>query len=185
MSGGRWVGRWARALLFTTGALLSAWAVYGGIGLLGRVLGDWKGFKVGALAILSWALVWHATRITVFPGSLDRTQARRELASRGMLGPFYFGAILGNGLITEMATPLVQVGPWLSLGWGPVAGVLYGGGFALGRSLPAWSGAVLGTRLAPQRIAGFFVENRFRLRSLGSLACVAGVVVALANLRGA
>jgi hypothetical protein len=97
-------------------------------------LGEWVGFRVWALAIFLWALAWHTTRIGGFPGDRKRVQARRDLVTRGLLGPFYFGAILGTGLLTEAATPLVHAGPLLALGWGPTAGIAYGVGFALGRA---------------------------------------------------
>ena len=178
------LGRVRKALLFTVGALAAAAALLGTFGLIGLVLHEWVGFRVWTLAIFLWALGWHATRFRRFPGARDRVQARRDLVSRGLLGPFYFGAILGTGFLTEAATPLVHVGPLLGLGWGPAAGITYGVGFALGRSLPVWSGAAVGNRVAPHTVAMFFIENRERLRRVGSLACLGGVLLTAVSLRG-
>ncbi len=183
MSEGGKLGRARKALLFTAGALGAATALFGTLGFVGLVLDEWVGFRVWALAIFLWALVWHATRLRGFPGNRDRVQARRDLVARGVLGPFWFGAILGTGLLTEAATPLVHVGPFLGLGWGPAAGVAYGVGFALGRSVPVWGGAALGDRLAPHGVAVFFVENARRLRRAGSLACLGGVFLTAMGLR--
>lgn len=184
MSEGGKLGRVAKAVLFTVGALAAATALFGTSGLIGLALSEWVGFRVWALAIFLWSLAWHATSLRGFPGSRDRVQARRDLVARGMLGPFYFGAILGTGLVTEAATPLVHVGPFLGLGWGPAAGIAYGMGFALGRSLPVWSGAALGNRLAPHGVAIFFVKNRRRFRRAGSLACLGGVLLTSMSLGG-
>lgn len=175
--------RSAKALLFTVGALVAAAALFGTLGLVGLVLNEWVGFRVWTLGNFLWALVWHATRVRAFPGARDHVQARRDLVARGGLGPFYFGAILGTGLLTEAATPLVHVGPFLGLGWGPVAGIAYGLGFALERSVPVWSAAAVGNRLAPHSVAVFFIENGRRVRRAGSLACLGGVFFTVMSFR--
>jgi hypothetical protein len=43
--------------------------------------------------------------------------SNRDIVFRGLLGPFYFWAILGNGLLTEMASPsFTLVRPLVSVG---------------------------------------------------------------------
>ena len=63
-----------------------------------------------ALAALLGALVWHVCGRHRIPWGRESVQARRPTAERGWPGLLYFGALLGVGLLTEMATPLVLAG---------------------------------------------------------------------------
>lgn len=71
----------------------------------------------------------------------------------GPRGVLYFGAILGVGLLTDMATPLVYGGAALALNIGPGAALISGIGFGLGRSLPGWVAVVVGPLAPPSRVA--------------------------------
>ncbi len=93
-----------------------------------------------AVAALTAAGLWHGLGRRSFPGDRHALQANRRLASRGPVGLIYFGGLLSVGLLTEMTTPLVYGGVSFCLWAGPTVGALYGGGFALGRAVPAMIG---------------------------------------------
>lgn len=63
-------------------------------------------------------------------------QVNRRYAAVPLAGSALFGAVLGVGLLTLITTPLVWAGAVAVLATGSAAaGVLYGIGFALGRTL--------------------------------------------------
>ncbi len=73
----------------------------------------------------------------------------------------YFGALLGMGVFTEMASPLVIGGAWLSIAWGMHWGMSYGLGFGVARSMPAFRGAIAG----PEGLSIHLPEKMIRRRN--------------------
>ena len=138
----------ARATAFGTAAAVTGVVFYGSLGALGSVGGIWveRVFQVVALGILLGSFAWYVRWGVNFPGSRRGRQANRRRAQRGLRGSIYFGAVLGPGVLTEAATPLVLLGVALSVGYGLTWSAGYGLGFAAGRSAASWTGVVLGGR---------------------------------------
>ena len=130
---------------------MSACITYGVSGVLGLAV------PVTIARTFVWltagvAVLWYISQRRVHTFALPGRQAVRKLAQRGVAGVFYFGAILGVGLVTEMSTPLVLCGVLSCVLAGPAYGVVYGLGFALGRSSPAFHGAIVKSAFSPGEI---------------------------------
>ncbi len=164
------------AVLFNTGAVIAGALTYWTVGLLGLMPGH-SLFLILALVLLLYSAYWHAAGRSNVPMGRERFQARRDWVRRGRRGLVYFGAVLGVGLLTEMSTPLVYAGAALSAGTGGFRGLAYGIGFGLGRAMPAWAGAVVGQRFPPGKVGLAFIENYRRLRWVGVLASLTGVML--------
>lgn len=65
---------------------------------------------VGSVGLAAVGIGWHAKRSHWEPWARSGIQARRSIARRGGMGIFYFGSLLGVGVLTEMTTPLVVAG---------------------------------------------------------------------------
>jgi hypothetical protein len=128
--------------------------------------------RIGALTLAIWGTVWHLGGHPSFPLSRAGMQTNRSLAKRGNIGMLYFGLVLGIGLATQMASPLVYVGAALALGWGMVVALPYGIGFAMGRSIPVvW--ALINRRVSAGQVADAFVSGRDRWRKPAALVGLA------------
>jgi cytochrome c biogenesis protein CcdA len=130
--------------LFVLGALVSALLVYGGIGLAVSAAHGTAVARIVAIIWLAGCLGWHAFGFVKVPLGRESIQANRRWATKGPMGLVYFGALLGIGLLTQMTSPLVVGGALLSASSGVRWAVLYGLGFAVGRSVPAFQGAIFG-----------------------------------------
>jgi hypothetical protein len=97
-------------LTFTVGAVAAGALVYAAFGTLRLLLSPSWPLHGLALAALLGALVWHVCGRHRIPWGRESVQARRPTAERGWPGLLYFGALLGVGLLTEMARPLVLAG---------------------------------------------------------------------------
>ncbi len=131
---------------FVLGAGPASALAYATLSLLGATP-TLRVFALVAAALLFGAAgFWHLAGLASFPLNRAGRQASRSRVQRGWLGVVYFGAVLGSGLMTAMATPLVYAGALVSAAAGPMGGMFYGLGFGLGRSAPAMVGAVVGSR---------------------------------------
>jgi len=138
------------ALIFTIGAAAgAACAAMAGYGA-GRPL-PW-GVAAGCLAaVAAFAVWWHVTGRTRFPGDRAGIQANRQLAQSGPGGTLYFGLLLGVGFRTRMATPLWYAIPLAAAASGIGAALAVGVGAGLGRSWPV--ARALADSLAESRAA--------------------------------
>jgi len=136
--------RVAGVSLFTLGAALAGVLTYGGLALVARAFDAGLVVRVAAIAWIAFCLCWYAFGFTKVPLGRESIQANRQWANKGPRGVFYFGALLGIGLLTQMTSPLVLGGALVAASSGVWWAVLYGAGFGAGRSLPALSGAVVG-----------------------------------------
>lgn len=130
--------------------------------------------------VLSWAAWWHAGRRVRFPGARQGVQANRRWAQKGLEGQAYFGALLGAGFVTELATPLVLAGGSLAVLAGGMWGTMFGVGFGLGRTVIGWMGMLPSVRQAGSQelvVAVLRLRESFRWPSivvaLGGVAWVA------------
>jgi hypothetical protein len=164
---GRFRKRLEGALLFVLGATASGATVYGAFGSLGTLVGHPRFFLLCAAGWFLGTLVWYLSGARQVPWGRASVQARRDLAFSGPGGLVYFGALLGIGIATQMATPLVYGGACLALGSGPISGMLYGSGFGAGRSLAALTGAVFGHRWGAGRVAEILTGNQRSFRWVG------------------
>lgn len=167
----------APALIFTAAAVVMAAAWYGLLGVAGAVayLAYLAPVVVGGYL---YSLYWHARRRLIVPFGRTSVQANRDLV-RGTPGLVYFGALLGNGLLTEMSSPLVWAGAGFAAVAGPLPALLYGVGFGLGRSATALAGIPLGPRVTDYgRVADFVTGAlRRRLHPVGVVAALLGAAV--------
>lgn len=165
-------------MTFTAAAVVSAAAWYGLLGAAGQLAGAGYVAPVVVAGYL-YGLWWHVRGRVVVPFGRASVQANRDLV-RGTPGLVYFGALLGNGLLTEMSSPLVWAGAGLALVAGPLAALGYGVGFGLGRSATALAGIPLGPHTTDLgHAAGFItVTLRRRLHPVGAVAALLGAVVA-------
>jgi len=116
----------------------------------GRLL-PW-GVAAGCLAaVAAFAVWWHVTGRTRFPGDRAGIQANRQLAQSGPGGTLYFGLLLGVGFRTRMATPLWYAIPLAAAASGIGAALAVGVGAGLGRSWPV--ARALADSLAESRAA--------------------------------
>jgi len=127
------------------GGAVSGALFYGALGLVADIPYVRAVVTVIAAVWLVVCLGWHALGRTSVPFGRHAVQANRRLARRGAWGLVYFGALLGMGVLTEMASPLVIGGAWLSIAWGMHWGMSYGLGFGAARSMPAFRGAIAGS----------------------------------------
>jgi hypothetical protein len=171
--GGRLLRRISAAAVFTgaavaTGALTNlGWGLLGEIGRL-----DALWFAL-AFVLLVASVAWYAKRGITFPFARQGAQANREWARWPAFGLFYFGGLMGIGILTAMSTPLVYAGVAMSLALGPLWGVLYGAAFGIGRSIPAFVGAALGPSIVPESVAsGISIRFQSEARVIGLLATV-------------
>lgn len=163
-------------MLFTGGALLTGATAYSALGLVGTFLGGSFLFRPIAVAWLLGTVIWYLTGSRRVPFGRASVQARRDLALRSAPGLVYFGALLGVGLLTQMSTPLVYGGALLALASGPMVGLAYGAAFGVGRSLPAWGGAILAGRWDPSTVSHGLIERGSLIGRLGGLAASAFLV---------
>lgn len=162
-------------MVFLAGAETSAGLTYGLLALIGTSTGLSTVGAALAIGIALASLVWHLRRRLQFVGDRRGFQARRDLAVRPPLGLYYFGALLGFGFLTTMSTPLVYAGAAIAFASPVAVGLLYGAGFALGRSVPAIVGVALpiGVRVAPhvvgpRTVSGFAATSMW----LGTVTAV-------------
>jgi hypothetical protein len=127
------------------GGAISGALLYGALGLVANIPYVRTVVAVIAATWLVVCLGWHALGRTSVPFGRQGIQANRSLARRGPLGLAYFGALLGMGVFTEMASPLVIGGALLSITWGAHWGLSYGLSFGVARSMPAFRGAIAGS----------------------------------------
>lgn len=174
---GRLRRRLIAAIYFTVGATLAAALTYGLIGWVGTIFPP----VAAAISLLAFAgsFVWHLAGRRRVPWGHEHVQARRDLALRGVEGKLYFGAILGIGLLTDMATPLVYGGAALALSLGAFNGATYGVGFGLGRAIPAWFAAGLGRRFSPGTVAARMIGATSVARWPGMSVAAGGIYVSL------
>lgn len=155
-----------------------ATAFYGLLGVVGSAV--YAAYLApAAVALYLYALYWHLWRRVVVPFGRSSVQANRDLV-RGTPGLVYFGALLGHGLLTEMASPLVWAGAGFAVVGGAWAGLGYGIGFGIGRSATALAGIPFGPQVSDYgRVAGF-INGRLRqwLRPVGVVAAALGVALA-------
>ncbi len=124
-----------------------------------------------AVAIVGVAWHWSGRRNF----RLDRMgrQANPSKARNGLWGGFSFGTVLGLGVLTRMASPLVMAliltAAALPLGLAEAIGL----GFGLGRSVVAAAGAAIGGRLTPESVVTAIVVPQ---RSDRVIASTAGVI---------
>lgn len=173
LSGGhlrRVVGQGA---FFAVGAAAVGCGSYALIGAIGRISPfaspDLASVVLAAGSV--WALIWYAYPLPRLLPSSTKQLNRRHIEVP-LAGAALFGAVLGVGLLTPIATPLVWAGAIAVFAGGSVAaGALYGLGFALGRIL----------QLLQQRVyrprAGGDIALRVVRRTRGYHA--AGAVIAL------
>ena len=153
--------RVAGVSLFTSGAALAGVLTYGGLALVARAFDAGLVVRVAAIAWIAFCLCWYAFGFTKVPLGRESIQANRQWANKGPRGVFYFGALLGIGLLTQMTSPLVLGGALVAASSGVWWAVLYGAGFGAGRSLPALSGAVVGLgKLDPGQVAARIISRR-------------------------
>jgi hypothetical protein len=134
-----------------------------------------------AFALFLGSAAWHLRGVARFPLGRQGVQANRARVQRGRGGVLYFGAILGTGLITAMATPLVYAGAVMAIYAGPARALAYGASFGIGRSVPALMGALLASRdTDPSHIVNsLMVPNLRKYRVTGVLTGLLGVGVLL------
>lgn len=169
--------RVAAAAIFTLGSALAAAVVYGLLGLLGSAF--WPFTPVVSFVALGGALVWHLRGKERVPWGHEHVQARRDLAMHGPKGTLYFGAILGVGLLTDMATPLVYGGAALSLTLQVLPAIAYGVGFGLGRAGPAWIAVLVGRRFSPGSVAAQLIGATRFARWPGSAIAAIGLATSV------
>lgn len=174
--------RGERALLFTCGAVVAGASLYAIVGIAGLVPGARSFLLALGIALALLSSLWHLSGRDSFRGDRQRFQAKRSWVNRGRAGLFYFGAVLGVGLLTEMSTPLVYAGAALAAASGPLAAAAYGVGFGLGRSVPPWVAVAMGDRAVPAVVGLAFIENGHRLRWLGALTGGSASLIALGSL---
>ena len=126
------------------------------------------------------ALIWHLSGRTGFPFDRSGVQANRAWATSMRVGRFYFGYLLGLGVITHLTTPLVYVLLALSAAAGWHVALALGVGFGLGRSLVAGAGAVLVDRGGdPDEISARIITPGAVDRWVGVVSALAVVAVAV------
>jgi hypothetical protein len=155
---------------------------YGLLALIGTSFGLSTVGAALAIGIALASMVWHLGRRMQFVGDRRGFQARRDLAVRPPLGLYYFGALLGFGFLTTMSTPLVYAGAAIAFASPISLGVLYGAGFALGRSIPAIVGVALpiGVRVAPQVVSPRTVSGFAAISMWLATATAVGLAAAAA-----
>jgi hypothetical protein len=180
--GGRLRNRIVTALLFAGGAAFVGAATHGLWGSLGAMIPFSLAVAI-AFSLALASLVWYVRRSAIFPFSRQGAQANREWARSRPFGPLYFGGVMGIGLLTAISTPLVYVGVATSIALGSFWGLLYGGGFGIGRAVPAFVGSLVGGRLSPTKVANdISIEFQSRARSAGLLIILpiaASLIIAL------
>jgi hypothetical protein len=152
-------------------------------GLLGAVGAVSRGVLLPVAAVgYALCLIWHARRRDSVSFSRRSIQANRALV-RGTRGRAYFGALLGTGIFTEAATPLVWAGALYSLAAGFPGGLLYGAGFGLGRSTPALSAILFARRDIDHGAIAELIVIRLRppLRYAAFLAALSCVCIAMVS----
>lgn len=170
--------------LAAQGALFALAAVFTG-GLTGATIAGVGGFVPGtstraAAAVLLlgcvWALAWY-----IAPGSIRLPTPKKQLTRRyvevPLAGAALFGGVLGVGVLTVVATPLVWTGlAAAAVSGSALTGLIYGTAFGLGRSVQ-----LLQQRLhRPAAFGEIAVRvtsrtHRYRLGGAVYSACLAGV----------
>lgn len=159
---------------------------YGGLALVASAFDARLVVRVVAIAWIAFCLCWHAFGFVKVPLGRESLQANRQWARKGPMGLVYFGAVLGIGLLTQMASPLVLGGALVAASSGVWWAVLYGTGFGAGRSLPAFSGAMAGLgRLDPGQLAARTISRRrtWATRLAGSAASLLALGLLLSAFR--
>jgi hypothetical protein len=173
-------------LTFAFGAIFAGTLTYAAIGAIGALL-PVLGEQAGAGTLLAGSLVagaWHVypqTRWLRHP----RKQLRRDVVLKPKAGAAIFGAVLGIGWLTAIATPFVWVGLLACFASGsPLWGAAYGFGFGFGRSLQLFESSLHRSADNPTEVVLRTVFYRARLTRLiaiaGSFLVVAGTARGLA-----
>lgn len=145
-------------------------------------LGSWtRAALIGTFLAIGMSLFsggWHVRQRMRFPCDRQGLQARRDLTMRGLLGLFYFGALLGFALLTAISTPLVYAGLAFAFSAGPWVGGSYGIGFAIGRSAPALIGVFwpISQSRSPARVVGRVAGGFHQTLRWGGIATALGMI---------
>lgn len=133
------------------------------------------------LVVLCWSAWWHGSGRVRFPGDRDRVQANKKLAQSGPGGTMYFGALLGFGFATRMATPLWYAIPLMGASGSVQSALALGVGVGLGRSWPA-ARAVAGRDRGGKGLVAraLDIAERHRADSFQAIVAIVLVIVALA-----
>lgn len=172
--------------LFASGAAVAGVLTYGGLALVVSAFDARLVVRVVAIAWIAFCLCWHAFGFVKVPLGRESIQANRQWARKGPPGLVYFGAVLGIGLLTQTASPLVLGGAFVAASSGVWWAVLYGAGFGTGRSLPAFSGAMAGLGgLDPGQLAARTISRRrtWVTRLAGSAASLLALGLLLSAFR--
>ncbi|MBO0822939.1 MAG: hypothetical protein J2P27_03650 [Actinobacteria bacterium] len=178
--------RVAAVSLFTLGAAVAGVLTYGGLALVAAAFDARFVVRVLAIAWIAFCLCWHAFGFVKVPLGRESIQANKQWARKGAGGLFYFGALLGNGLLTQMTTPLVLGGALAAASSSVWWALLYGAGFGAGRSLPTFSGAMVGLgNLDPGELAARMISRRrtWATRLAGSVAGLLALGLLLSAFR--
>ena len=172
--------------LFASGAALAGVLTYGGLALVGSAVHARLVVGVIAIGWFAFCLCWHAFGFVKVPLGRESIQANKQWARKGPRGLFYFGALLGIGLLTQMASPLVLAGAFVAASSGLWWAVAYGLGFGAGRSVPVLSGAISGLgKLDPGQLAARTIRRRltWASRLAGSIASLLALGLLLSAFR--
>lgn len=146
--------------------MVSGALTYCALGLTTALLGATFVFRPIAVVWFVGTVLWYLAGSRRVPFGRASVQARRDLAQKGSPGLVYFGAVLGIGLLTQMAAPLVYGGALPTLSSSPSWGLAYGAASGVGRSAPAWAGAILAGRWDPTSVSLGLIEKGYGLRRL-------------------
>jgi hypothetical protein len=184
--GGRLLRNLLGAVVFTSAASGAGALTYAGFGALGDYLATGPALGLLAAAVLVGSAFWYGKGGGHVPFGRQGVQSHRDLAGRGWLGLMYFGGLLGVGLLTQMSTPLVWAGVFVSLYKGPGWAFVYGIGFGVGRAIPVWVVAFLRGRFIPAELTAYLISNSRRLRWVGlaTTLAAAGVMARLVARSG-
>jgi cytochrome c biogenesis protein CcdA len=168
--------------MFTLGAMTSATAATMAAAAVGAILPRAASVAIAA-AIGSCCLSWHVLGRPRFRFRRLGVQFNRAWVQRGPLGPVYFGALLGLGIVTELSTPLVYANLALAAANGVGWAIAAGAGFGLGRSVPPILGALgVGRATDPGRIPHLiYFELRRPARLLGVTTALGGLAALAAT----
>jgi hypothetical protein len=182
--------RLARTMAFLVGSIFGSVVVIAVLSAahlivagLGKPLSS--GLNVGVFTFALWGALWHLLHRKSFRFNRAGIQTNRVLAKRGSAGMLYFGAILGVGILTEMTTPLVFLGPALAVASGFAAALPFALGFAVGRSSPVVWSVASRRRITPPMVAEVFDRGRDRFQSLGAVIGMASCILVILQLQSA
>jgi len=134
-------------------------------------------------ACIVFSLLWHLRGSLSFPGNRVSMQVDRERTFYTPTGRFYFGAVMGVGLLTHMTTPLVYVFVLLTPSMSYVQALVIASGFATGRSIPILAGFMnVLKRPDPGDVSVWIVTPRVADRFLGVVVSAASGLLLLMAL---